>query len=70
MERRFRVRLNELRDDAELAPSALGGVMRRLESFLSPFVALLRSSQPQTNTKQYVAGLLSDLGSKDAESIA
>jgi SRSO17 transposase len=70
MERRFRVRLDELRNDAELAPSALRGVMPRLESFLLSFVASLGSAERQTNAKQYVAGLLSDLGSKDAESIA
>ncbi len=70
MERRFRVRLGELLGDAEVAPSLLRGVRPRLESFLQPFVAALHSPEQQTNAKQYVAGLLSDLNGKDIESIA
>jgi hypothetical protein len=44
--------------------------MPRLESFLQPFVETLRSPEPQTNTRHYVQGLLSDLDGKDVESIA
>lgn len=36
MERRFRVRFDELLEDAEVHPSLLRGVMPRLESFLQP----------------------------------
>lgn len=70
MERRFRVRFDELLDDAEVHPSLLRGVMPRLESFLQPFVATLRSPEQQTNARHYVQGLLSDLDGKDVESIA
>jgi SRSO17 transposase len=70
MERRFQVRLGELLDDAEVRPSLLRGVLPRLESFLQPFVEVLQSPERQTNARQYVQGLLSDLGSKDIESIA
>ena len=70
MERRFQLRLDELLNDAEVRPSLLRGVMQRLESFLQPFVDLLRVPEQQTNTKQYVSGLLSDLDGKDVESIA
>ncbi len=70
MERRFRVRLDELRDDAEVSPHLSRGLMPRLESFLRPFAELLRSAQQRTNTGHYVQGLLSDLGGKDVESIA
>jgi SRSO17 transposase len=70
MERRFRVRLDELLNDAEVRPSLLQGVMPRLESFLQPFVEALRSPEQRTNAKQYVQGLLSDLDGKDIESIA
>lgn len=35
MERRFRVRLGELRDDAEVRPGLLRGLAPRLEAFLS-----------------------------------
>lgn len=70
MERRFRVRLDELRADAEVPSHLLRGLMPRLESFLRPFAELLRSAQQRTNTGHYVQGLLSDLGGKDVESIA
>ena len=70
MERRFRVRFDELLEDAEVHPSLLRGVTPRLESFLQPFVATLRSPEQQTNARHYVQGLLSDLDGKDVESIA
>ena len=70
MERRFRTRLDELVNDAAVRPSLLKGMMPRLESFLQPFVDPLRSPEQQTNARQYVQGLLSELDSKDAESIA
>lgn len=70
MERRFRTRLDELLKEAEVPASVLRGVMPRLESFLQPFVQSLLSTAQQTNAKQYVAGLLSDLDGKDVESIA
>ena len=70
MERRFRVRLDELLNEAEVPASVLRGVMPRLESFLQPFVESLRSTEQRTNTKQYISGLLSDLDGKDIESIA
>jgi SRSO17 transposase len=70
MERRFRIRLEELLDDARVRPGLLTGVMDRLESFLDPFVASLESAERRTNAQQYVQGLLSDLDGKDIESIA
>jgi len=70
MERRFRVRLEELRGDAEVPPGLLRGALPRLETFLQPFVAALRSAEQRANARHYVQGLLSDLPSKDAESIA
>jgi SRSO17 transposase len=70
MERRFRIRLDELLNDAEVRPSLLKGVMPRLESFLQPFVGALQSTEQQTNAQHYVQGLLSDLDGKDIESIA
>src|ERR1700732_1430686 len=76
MERRFRVRLDELLIDAEVCSGLLRGVMPRLEEFLQPFVAALASGgqktnvEQKTNAKQYVSGLMSDLDSKDVESIS
>jgi SRSO17 transposase len=70
MERRFRVRLDELLGDAEIRPSLLRGALPRLEAFLRPFVEPLRTPEQQTNARQYVQGLLSDLDGKDVESSA
>jgi SRSO17 transposase len=70
MERRFQVRLVELLRDAEVRPGWLRGVQTRLENFLLPFLAGLLTPEQQTNTRQYIQGLVSDLGSKDVESIA
>src|SRR5437899_11829066 len=70
MERRFRVRLAELLDDAEVPPGLLRGVLPRLESFLEPFVASLSRAEQRHNAQHYVQGLLSDLDDKNAEAIA
>src|SRR4051794_7214322 len=70
MERRVRVRLDELLDDAKGRPRLMGGMTPRLGRFLQPFAGALRSPEQRTNTRDYVRGLLSDLGGKDVESIA
>jgi SRSO17 transposase len=70
MEARYRVRLDELLDDAEVRPGMLRGLIPRLETFLQPYVRSLLSPEQRSNANHYVQGLLSDLKSKDAESIA
>jgi SRSO17 transposase len=70
MERRYRIRLEELLDDAEVRPSVLAGVLPRLQTFLQPFVESLSSPEQRINAHQYVQGLLSNLDGKDIESIA
>jgi SRSO17 transposase len=70
MERRYQARLDELLDDAEVRPGLLRGLLPRLETFLEPFVRSLCCCEQRTNARHYVSGLLSDLKSKDAESIA
>jgi SRSO17 transposase len=70
MERRFRVRLEELRGDAEVHPRVVNGLLPRLEQFLEPFVEHLLRSEQRQNAQMYVAGLMSDLESKNAEAIA
>jgi SRSO17 transposase len=69
MERRFQARLDELLDDADVSLSLLRGVLPRLSEFLHPFIDPLLTAQ-RANATDYVEGLLSDLQSKDAESIA
>jgi SRSO17 transposase len=70
MERRFQVRLDELLLDAEVGIGLLRGVVPRLETFLEPFVKTWRTVEQKTNVTHYVSGLMSDLPSKDVESIA
>ena len=70
MERRYGLRLEELLNDAEVPPGLLRGVLPRLEAFLQPFVQTLGSAEQRTNARHSVQGLLSDLPSKAAESIA
>jgi SRSO17 transposase len=70
MERRFQERLEELIGDAEVPRRLLRGVLPRLEEFLRPFTVGLCSPEQRSNARDYVQGLLSDLDSKTAESIA
>lgn len=70
MERRFQTRLRELLDDAEVSPNVLDDMLPRLETFLDPFVQHLPTSGQQTKARHYVAGLMSDLDTKNVESIA
>lgn len=70
MERRFTVRLEELRSDAQVHPCVVNGLLPRLEQFLEPFVQRLQRSEQRQNAQRYVAGLMSDLEAKNAEAIA
>jgi SRSO17 transposase len=70
MERRYQTRLDELLDDAEVRPGLLRGVLPRLGEFLEPFARALLSPEQRVHARHYVQGLLSDLQSKDVESIA
>jgi hypothetical protein len=47
MERRFRVRLDELLDDAVVEPA----VLLRLKRFLEPFVASLSTPEQHTHAR-------------------
>ena len=49
MERRFRVRLDELLTDTEVPPDLLRGLLPRLEAFLRPFVATLQHDETRRN---------------------
>src|SRR5262245_9977807 len=69
MEQRFRVRLEQLLDDAEVGPAVRRGMLPRRERFLEPFVTSLTDAQA-THARRYVAGLVSDLRRKNAEGIA
>lgn len=70
MERRFKVRLKELLQDAEVDATLFRGVLPRLVKFLDPFVASLKEPEQHQHTHEYVAGLISNLERKNAEAIA
>jgi SRSO17 transposase len=70
MERRFRVRLGELLDDARVRPGLLRGLAARLDEFVRPFAESLGSDARRRHATRYVQGLLSNLGAKNVEAIA
>jgi len=70
MERRFAARRDQLLADAEVDPRIPRGVPARLECFLEPFVERLQRSEQGGHARSYVAGLVSELESKNVESIA
>ena len=70
MDRRFRMRLAELLDDALVPPGLFDELRPRLEEFLQPFVASLVGAATRRNAAEYVGGLLSNLQAKNAEAIA
>jgi SRSO17 transposase len=70
MERRYQTRLDELLEDAEVSPGLLRGVLPRLGTFLEPFARPLLSPEQRVHARHYLQGLLSNLQSKDVESIA
>ena len=70
MERRFATRLAELLADATVKPAVLRDMLPRLERFVEPFAALLETPEQRTHLHDYVAGLLSNVERKNAESIA
>ena len=70
MERRFKLRKEQLLKDAELKAELSEGMLNRLETFVEPFAALLGRRQMRENSHRYIGGLLSDLERKNVESIA
>jgi SRSO17 transposase len=70
MDRRFAYRMEQLLDQATVDPAVVRGMLPRLERFVQPFAACLQTPEQRTRTQQYVAGLMSDLEKKNAETIA
>jgi len=70
MERRFKARLEEMLDDAEVSPEMLKGMLTGLETFVEPFAAALDETAQRRHALEYVTGLLSDLEHKTGEGIA
>src|SRR4051812_47724146 len=70
MEPRFQRRREQLLAGCQVPPTLFRGVMGRLEEFAVPFAASLPSPESRSHTRTYLAGLLSDVERKNAESIA
>ena len=70
MERRFAIRRDQLLADCEVDAEMFDEVREQLQGFVEPFARHLRRSDQRAHAREYVEGLLSDLESKNAESIA
>jgi SRSO17 transposase len=70
MERRFRVRKAQLLAGCTVKDELFEGALEQLREFVDPFAQGLLRSETRAHVLHYVQGLLSDLGSKNAESIA
>jgi SRSO17 transposase len=70
MEPRFQRHKEQLLAGCQVPPTLFRGVMGRLEEFAVPFAASLPSPESRSHTRTYLAGLLSDVERKNAESIA
>ena len=70
MEPRFERRKAQLLAGCQVPPTLFCGVMSRLEDFAQPFAASLPSIESRRHSHTYLAGLLSDVERKNAESIA
>lgn len=70
MEPRFQRRKEQLLDGCQVPPTLFDGVIDRLEEFATPFAASFPSPESRSHTRTYLAGLLSDVERKNAESIA
>jgi SRSO17 transposase len=67
---RYRLRKQQLLDECRIRPEVFDGGLERLAEFARPFVACLVRREQQDHARTYLAGLASDLGRKNTESIA
>ena len=70
MERRFKVRKEEILRDCEVSAEVFEGMLERLRPFAQPFVDRLQRSEQREHAQTYLSGLLSGLERKNAEAIA
>src|SRR3982751_3775442 len=67
---RYRVRKQQLLDECEVPPEVFQGGLERLADFARPFADCLGRREQRDHARTYLAGLVSDLKHKTAESIA
>ena len=67
---RYRLRKQQLLDECEVPPEVFRGGLERLAEFARPFAECLVRQEQKDHARTYLAGLVSDLRHKNAESIA
>ena len=67
---RYKLRKQELLAECEIGPEVFEGGIERLTEFARPFAACLVRQEQRDHAGTYLAGLVSDLKRKNAESIA
>src|SRR3982751_3099530 len=67
---RYRLRKQQLLDECEVPPEVFQGSLERLADFARPFADCLVRQEQRDHAHTYLAGLVSDLKRKTAESIA
>jgi len=67
---RYRLRKQQLLDECEVPPEVFQGGLERLADFARPFADCLGRREQRDHARTYLAGLVSDLKHKTAESIA
>lgn len=70
MERRFVLRKEAMLAECEVAPQVFRGALERLARFVEPFAELLKQPAQRRHSRDYLAGLVSDVQRKNVESIA
>src|SRR4051812_27305339 len=67
---RYRLRKQQLLDECDIGPDVFQGGRERLAEFAQPFGEALVRQEQRDHARTYLAGLVSDLKRKTAESIA
>src|SRR3954451_23616515 len=67
---RYRIRRQQLLDECDVSPEVFRGGLERLADFARPFADRLGRQEQKGHARTYLAGLVSDLKPKSAESIA
>src|SRR3954466_6394462 len=70
MHRRYRLRKQQSLDECGVPPEVFRGGIERLAEFARPSAECLARQEQKDHARTYLAGLVSDLGHKNAESIA
>ena len=70
MERRFQIRKRELLNECKVDSGEFEGALERLEEFAQPFLAWLTRREQRAYAETYLAGLVSNVDTKNIESIA